>query len=209
VSGLRPFLARPGRGEVGPERATRPMQESKGDGPVALTAANALTLSRLVLLPVVIAGVATGQGALAAGAMAVVVLTDLADGRVARRLGQASPAGSTLDSTVDFALIYALFITFYAAGRISTVQFSVLYLAMLTILVVQLLLGGTMGGEVLARTRLGKPTGALQYLYLLLLVAGEVARESRLLARVSGVVFVVVAVAIVLNTIECVARLRR
>ena len=202
VSGQRPHPA-------GEEGTGKPMEESKGKVQGVLTVPNMLTLSRLVLLPVVIAGVATDRGALAAGAMVAIVLSDLADGRVARRLGQASSAGSTLDSTVDFVLIYALFIAFYAAGRITTIQFAVLYLAMLTILGVQLLLGGTMGGEVLARTRLGKPTGALQYLYLVLLVAGEVGRESRLLAIVSNVVFAVLAIAIVLNTIECVARLRR
>jgi len=185
------------------------MEERGNEGRVTLTIPNVLTLSRLVLLPVVIAGVATDHGALAVGAMAAIVLSDLADGRVARRLGQASSAGSTLDSTVDFVLIYALFITFYAAGRITTIQFAVLYLAMLTILGVQLVLGGTVGGEVLGRTRLGKPTGALQYLYLVLLVAGEVARQSRPLAWVSNAVFVVLAVAIVLNTIECLTRLRR
>jgi phosphatidylglycerophosphate synthase len=185
------------------------MEDQKGRTAGVLTAANVLTLARLVLLPVVIAGVATDRGALAACAMALVVITDLADGRIARHLGQASDFGKTLDSTVDFVLIYSLFITFYAAGRINTVQFGVLYLAMLTILGLQLLSGGSMGGEVLARTRLGKPTGALQYLYLLVLVAREVGRQSRTLAVASNIVFFVLAAAVVLNSIECVVGLRK
>ena len=185
------------------------MEDQKGRTPGVLTIANALTLARLVLLPVVIAGVATDRGALAVSAMAVVVITDLLDGRIARRLGQASDFGKTLDSTVDFVLIYSLFITFYAAGRITTVQFGVLYLAMLTILGLQLLSGGSMGGDVLARTRLGKPTGALQYLYLLVLVAREVGRQSRTLAVASTIVFWVLAAAVVLNSIECIVRLRQ
>jgi CDP-diacylglycerol--glycerol-3-phosphate 3-phosphatidyltransferase len=185
------------------------MEDRKGRTSGVFTIANALTLARLVLLPVVIAGVAADRGALAASAMALVVLTDLLDGRIARRLGQASDFGKTLDSTVDFVLIYSLFIAFYAAGRITTVQFGVLYLAMLTILGLQLLSGGSMGGEVVARTRLAKPTGALQYLYLLVLVAGEVGRQSQALAVVSTIVFYVLAAAIVLNTVECVVRLRQ
>ncbi|MFB3883285.1 MAG: CDP-alcohol phosphatidyltransferase family protein, partial [Armatimonadota bacterium] len=53
------------------------------------TPANLLTFSRLLLLPVVLVGVVTHHGYLTVGAMLVVVVTDLLDGRVARRLRQA------------------------------------------------------------------------------------------------------------------------
>jgi phosphatidylglycerophosphate synthase len=165
-----------------------------------VTIANLLTFSRLILLPIIVIAVATDQGWLAVGTMAVVLVTDLLDGRIARRLGQASQFGKNLDSTVDFVLIYSLFIAFYAAGRLETYQFLVLYLAMLSILVYQMV--QPTGGGSVATTRFGKPVGALQYLYLLLLVAQEPFPGSGFLATVGGVVFAILAVTIGANVVE-------
>lgn len=172
-----------------------------------LTVANALTFSRLLLLPVIVVAVTTRHGWLAVGAMALVLLTDLLDGRLARRLGQASAFGKALDSTVDFVLIYSLFIAFYAAGRIASYQFLLLYLAMLSILLLQFTQPAA-GGEP-ASTRFGKPTGALQYLFLLLLVIREPFPDSRALLITTHILFAFLAAAIVLNTIECLSRLWR
>ena len=171
-----------------------------------VTPANLLTFSRLILLPVVIAGVVTRQGYVAVGAMGLMWLTDLLDGRIARRLGQAAAFGASLDSTVDFVLIYSLFITFYAAGRLATYQFAFLYLAMLTILSLQFVLMAAGGGEI-AATKLGKITGALQYAYLLFLVALEVVPRQPAVTTAETVIFTVLAATIVLNSIECVMRI--
>ena len=120
-------------------------------GPQIFTVANGFTYARLVLLPFVIAGITTHHGWLTLIGMVVVWITDLVDGRLARRMGQGgSPFGKTLDSTIDFILIYGLFIAFYAAGRISTWQFAFLYLAMLAILSLQMTSaarGGEAGGD--------------------------------------------------------------
>jgi CDP-diacylglycerol--glycerol-3-phosphate 3-phosphatidyltransferase len=175
--------------------------------PALLTLANALTFSRLVLLPLVIAGVATRHGFLAAGAMLAIWITDLLDGRLARRMGQASAFGKSLDSTIDFVLIYSLFIAFYAAGRLATWQFAFLYLSMLAILLLQFAQAAT-GGE-LAATSLGKVTGSLQYLYLLFLVAREVLPGGRAMAIANLSLFGALAAAIVLNAAECAVRVRR
>jgi len=175
----------------------------------AITAANLLTLMRLILLPVVIVGIATERSYLAAAPMAAMVVTDLLDGRMARRLGQASEFGKALDSTVDFVMIYSLFIAFYAAGRLATWQFSVLYLAMLTILLLQMFSAGREQRGAPARTALGKVTGALQYGYLLFLVVLEVLPRSAALAAASLVFFLVLAAAIALHSIECLVALRR
>jgi phosphatidylglycerophosphate synthase len=174
-----------------------------------LTIGNALTGARLILLPLVIVGIATHRGHLAVVAMAAIVVTDLLDGRIARRLGQASEFGKTLDSTIDFVLIYSLFIAFYAAGRLATFQFAILYLAMLTILLLQLVVAGTGRGAALGRTALGKLTGALEYGYLLFLVAMEVLPRRPGLTAAGIAFFVVLALAIVLNSIECLVKLRR
>jgi cardiolipin synthase len=175
---------------------------------VLMSVANALTFSRLVFLPVVIVGVVTHQGAVAVTAMVLMWVTDLLDGRVARRMRQASPFGKTLDSTVDFVLIYSLFIAFYAAGRLGVVQFAILYLGLLTILLLQFSQMATGSGE-LAATTLGKVTGALQYVYLLFLVAREVLAASPMLGVVNTVLFALLAIAIVLHGVECGIRARR
>lgn len=184
------------------------MAEQTAGSARLLTVPGILTLSRLVLLPVVIAGIATDRGYLAAGAMALVWITDLLDGRIARRLGQASDFGRTLDSTVDFVLIYSLFITFYAAGRLATYQFAFLYLAMLTILLLQLSEMAAGSGGQAAATALGKLTGALEYVYLLFLVAREVVPPSGAVGALNYVLFAALAIAIVLHSAECLSRLR-
>jgi cardiolipin synthase len=174
-----------------------------------LTVANALTAARLLLLPVIIIAVTMDQGMLAVLTMAAVVLTDLLDGRIARRLGQASAFGGTLDSTIDFVLIYSLFITFYAAGRLDTYQFVIIYVAMLTMFVLQIGSMGSGQSDGVVRTRTGKVTGALQYLYLLFLVAREVLPESSVVYIIDQAIFWPLAVSIVLSSIGCIRRVKR
>ena len=185
------------------------MSPNSTDATGILSAANAFTFSRLLLLPIMIVGIVTGSGWLTVLGMLLVLLTDLLDGRIARRLGQSSSFGGTLDSTVDFVLIYSLFITFYAAGRLATYEFAFLYLAMLTILLVQLLSTATNAGQATPSTILGKLTGALQYGFLLFLAVGEVLPESRLLAWGHTGFFLVLAAAILLNTVGCVRAVLR
>lgn len=176
--------------------------------PSVLTVANAFTFTRLVLLPIIIAGIATAHGWVTVIAMAIVLLTDLLDGRIARRLGQSTPFGKTLDSTVDFVLIYSLFIAFYAAGRLATYEFAFLYAAMLTILSLQLLTQSSGVGETAAPAA-GKLVGALQYVFLLFLTAQEVMPETPLLRTLHLGLFLVLAGAIALNGVVCVRMIAR
>lgn len=170
-----------------------------------LTIPNGLTVARLVLLPVVIWGISRGHGWVAFLAMALVVATDLVDGRLARRLGQTSEFGKSLDSTIDFTVIYSLFIALWAARHMPSYQFAFIYLAMLTILLAQL----TGMGEGVVKTTFGKPTGAIQFLYLLFLIFCEVLPRTPGLHSVQLVFFGAVALMIVLNTIECAGLIRR
>ncbi len=176
------------------------------------TPANLLTFSRLIFMPVVIYGLVTNQHWVTVGAMFLAWLTDLLDGRIARLMKQGgSRFGKALDSTVDFALIYCLFIAFYASGRLEHYQFAILYLAMVMILTLQFFLEGTgQEGEV-ATSRLGKPTGALQYLYLLFLVVLEIpaVREIAWVETVHQIYFAILALGILLNAIEILLMLRR
>lgn len=184
------------------------MDERKPTEAGLITPANVLTFSRLILLPVVIFGIAADRGYVAVGAMALAWLTDLLDGRIARLMGHGAPFGKALDSTVDFVLIYSLFITFYAAGRLATYQFAFLYLSMVTILSLQLTLTAAGRSDEVAATTLGKLTGALQYGYLLFLVALEVVTKKGIISTVNIVFFAVLAAAIVLNSVQCIAKIR-
>ncbi|MGD9497073.1 MAG: CDP-alcohol phosphatidyltransferase family protein [Armatimonadota bacterium] len=177
-----------------------------------ITPANLLTFARLVFLPVVIYGIATDQPWVTVGAMAAAWVTDLLDGRIARLMRQGGTLfGKSLDSTVDFAFIYSLFIAYYAANRLATWQFAVLYLAMITILTLQFFLTGSGREEEVASTRLGKPTGALQYAYLLFLAAHELpaVRDNPTVQTIDMIYFAIMAVVIVLNSIECVRLMAR
>lgn len=183
--------------------------EKQSGAPVKFaTIGNALTLMRLVLLPVIVAGIGTHHGWMAVGGMAAALVTDLLDGRVSRRLGQASAFGATLDSTIDFVLIYSLFIAFYASGRLATYQFIILYVSMLSNLMLQLGSMGSGKGNGVVRTATGKIAGALQYTYLLFLVACEVLPKSHVLHIVNLVIFCLLAAAIALSTVRFVTRLK-
>ncbi len=177
--------------------------------PSLFTLPNVLTAMRLVLLPVIVAGIATDHGWVAVIAMFVAILTDLADGRLARRLSGATPFGKSLDGTVDFVCIYLTFVALYVAHHLLTWQFVVLYVQMLSILLLQIVMAGTGQGEGIVQTPLGKPVGALQYFYLLFLMAMLVVPRTPAIAIAEFYYFVVLTVAIGLNTLECISRLRR
>ena len=69
------------------------------------TRANALTLVRLALAPVLVWTLLAGEPMLAAGAFGLAVFTDLADGWVARRFGEATPLGGLFDHAVDATFV--------------------------------------------------------------------------------------------------------
>jgi phosphatidylglycerophosphate synthase len=71
------------------------------------TRANALTLLRLLLAPALAAAVLHGAAAAAALLFALAVATDLADGWVARRYGEASAFGGFADHLVDATFVTA------------------------------------------------------------------------------------------------------
>lgn len=185
------------------------MGKPPSNGPTKfVTIGNGLTAMRLVLLPVIVAGITLHMGWLAVAGMAAALLTDLLDGRVSRRLGQASAFGATLDSTIDFVLIYSLFIAFYASGRLATYQFVILYVSMLSNLLLQLGSMGSGNAEGVVRTVTGKIAGALQYTYLLFLVTCEVLPQSHILHIANLVIFCLLAAAIALSTVRFITRLK-
>ena len=71
------------------------------------TRANALTALRLAAVPPMVVAVLAGSSAAACALFALAVATDLLDGRVARRFGEATPLGGLLDHCADATFVAA------------------------------------------------------------------------------------------------------
>lgn len=69
------------------------------------TCANALTLLRLLAAPGLVLAILRGEARVAALLFALAVATDLADGWVARRRGEASALGGLVDHAVDATFV--------------------------------------------------------------------------------------------------------
>lgn len=83
------------------------MDDSRAAATDWSTRANALTLLRLLAAPGLVLAVLAGEARVAALLVALAVATDLADGCVARRFGEASPLGGLLDHAVDATFVTA------------------------------------------------------------------------------------------------------
>jgi cardiolipin synthase (CMP-forming) len=81
-----------------------------------MTAANILTLSRLVLTPVFLVTFVMGFKAWALVIFCVAGFTDLIDGTVARMTGQFSKSGALLDPLADKLLVESSFFALALAG---------------------------------------------------------------------------------------------
>lgn len=71
------------------------------------TRANALTLARAASAPALAFAIASGHELAAGMLFAFAVASDLADGRIARRFGEASPLGGLLDHASDALCVTA------------------------------------------------------------------------------------------------------
>lgn len=69
---------------------------------------NLLSLSRVVVAPIMVGAAALGFGRVFTGLYAVTLLTDAIDGFLARRLHVESELGATLDSRGDLAVVLAV-----------------------------------------------------------------------------------------------------
>lgn len=85
---------------------------------MTMTAANLLTLSRLLLAPVFILIFLLGERGWALAIFAVAGATDLIDGTVARMLQQRTEGGALLDPLADKVLVQSCFLLLAAMGAI-------------------------------------------------------------------------------------------
>lgn len=81
-------------------------------------APNLLTILRIVLTPLVIRAILTGQHFLALAIFAAAAVTDLLDGAAARRFGSSSRTGAYLDPIADKILLSGVYVALAAAHTV-------------------------------------------------------------------------------------------
>jgi phosphatidylglycerophosphate synthase len=134
------------------------------------TYADALTGSRLIMLPYLIYGLAGRLTGLAVVTLAVMIGTDLVDGRIARRFGQSRAFGAAFDSGIDFVVIYGLFTTFFAIGMLPWWKWAAIFAPAVLMAATQILYLLRAPEVTFAVAPVGKLVGALQFAYLPLLL---------------------------------------
>ena len=174
-----------------------------------LTLADALTGTRLVLLPYLIYALAKPLPDLAVGTLVVMIGTDLIDGRIARRLGHSRDFGGAFDSTVDFVVIYSICTTFFAIGVLPWWKWAVIFLPALLMAWTQYVQVRQAGDVVFAPARAGKVVGQIQFVYLPFLLVRRFWLRAPWALAVDHVLFTLLAVAIVFNTLDYARTLRR
>ena len=83
-----------------------------------MTFATALTILRLLLIPVVVVAIHEGRLDLAFVAFVIAGATDAVDGYIARRFDQQTELGAYLDALADKSLIAASVLALYAVGAL-------------------------------------------------------------------------------------------
>ena len=166
------------------------------------TYADALTGSRLVMLPFLLYGLAARLSGLALVTLLAMLVTDLVDGRIARRLGQARPFGAALDSTIDFIVIYSLFTIFFVLGILPWWKW-LLIMGPAVLMAVTQTISFLRADEVaFAPVVFGKLVGLIQFVYLPLLLARTFWLTAGWAVGADHVIFAVMTAANTLNTID-------
>src|SRR3990170_4390294 len=146
---------------------------------------------------------------LAVAPLAVMIGTALVDGRIARALGQSREFGGAFDSTVDFVVIYGIFTAFLAVGVLPWWKWAVIVLPALLMVWTQYVQVRQAGDVVFAPARAGKIVGQIQFVYLPFLLLRRFWLGAGWALTVDHVLFVLLALAIVFNTIDYARILRR
>ncbi len=173
------------------------------------TVADALTGARLVMLPYLLYALVRPLPEIALVTLGAMIATDLVDGTIARALGQARDFGGAFDSTVDFLIIYSLFTVLFAVGVFPWWKWAVIFFPALLMPWTQILQVRQAGDVVFAPARAGKVVGQIQFVYLPFLLARRFWLGAAWALNVDHVIFALLAVAIVFNTLDYARTLRR
>jgi len=161
-----------------------------------VTAANGLTLLRVLLVVPLLIALGNGRMAGATVLMAIAAATDVADGMVARRIGTATRLGAVLDPAADAMLVFAVQAQLIAAGKWPVYLLAVTGASFLLFAQVWATSGRAPGG------RAGKYVGAVVMSTILLQLGCSLViprQWDRVAALICPVIAVYVAVSIVEN----------
>ena len=164
------------------------------------TYADALTGARLIMFPYLVYALAARASTLAVITLAIMVVTDLIDGRIARALGQARTFGAALDSGIDFVVIYGLFTAFFAIGLLPWWKWAVIAAPAVLMAVTQILYLLRAPEVAFAVAPAGKLVGAFQFAYLPFLLARLFWLRADWARTADHALFGVLAGLIVVNT---------
>src|SRR4029079_7675250 len=89
-----------------------------GAGALSLSMPNLITLARIILVPVVVWAIATGQLRLAFLLFLAAAISDAVDGFLAKRFGMKTELGAYLEPLADKVLIVSLYVTLRITGVI-------------------------------------------------------------------------------------------
>ena len=136
-----------------------------------MTIPNALTLLRVALIPVF--WVLETNDSPAAGWAALFVfivasLTDLVDGKIARKTGQVTSFGKIMDPLADKLLVVSALLIFLDAGRITAV--AVMIIVARELAVTSLRVVAIEEGKLMAAARSGKWKTTCQMVYIILML---------------------------------------
>lgn len=145
------------------------------------TVPNAITLVRLLLLPVFIVLIVDEHYWSSMVVIAIVFLTDFVDGFVARRTGAISELGKWLDPVADRLTVIAVVAAFALGGLLSWPVFVLILLPDVLLSIVSLV---AFGGASFPVTWIGKVRTAFIFTGLLLLLVGVALVDQ---GRVDGV----------------------
>ncbi len=188
-----------------------------GPGLSRVNPSNVLTLARLTSIPTVVLLIAAAADRRAPvwpvlALLSVVLLTDLADGALARRRGQVTRIGSYLDSSTDYLLLgtAAILSLIY---RIGTPWVFAVLIGRLTIQSAAVLWIVSAGRPLPSATRLGKASIAAGMVLLAVELAaalgGRVVPSSGILALLRTVVELAFAGVLVASAVEKLVLLTR
>ena len=173
------------------------------------TYADALTGSRLIMLPYLVYALVARLAGLALVTLLVMIVTDLVDGRVARRLDQVREFGAAFDSTIDFIIIYSLFTAFFLMGVLPRWKWLVIFAPAVLMAVTQVISFLRATEVALAPAVFGKIVGMIQFAYLPFLLARTFWLSGAPVQTADHAIFAVLAVAIVFNTVDYARTLSR
>ena len=106
------------RNRSGPRRLGSYAKSGRQPGSAALSIPNIITLGRILLVPVIVWAIASGQMAIAFVLFIIAGVSDAVDGFLAKRFNMASEIGALLDPLADKALLVSIYVALGISGAV-------------------------------------------------------------------------------------------